>query len=164
MSIGRSSDYSEEMAGIICGRIAEGESLRAICSDADMPHASTVCRWLAVHSAFREQYAHAREIQADVLFDEVLHIADTPLMGEKTKTTSDGKVEVTTGDMLEHRKLQIDARKWMAARLQPKKYGEKVTNEITGADGGPIETRDVTDVDRAKAMAMLATRARHAKG
>jgi len=86
----------------------------------------------------QEQYARARELQADTLFDEVLHIADNQQIGEKRKVTNDGKEEVSTGDMIEHRRLQIDARKWMAGKLRPKKYGDFKAVEMTGADGGPM--------------------------
>lgn len=158
----RPSDYTAELADDICERIAIGESLRGICGDDGMPHAGTVCRWLARHESFREQYARAREAQADALFDDILHIADTPVEGVKTKTKEDGSVETQTGDMIEHRRLQVDARKWMASKLQPKKYGDKITQEHTGANGGAIELSTVTDTDRAKAMALLATKAQRA--
>ena len=157
----RPSDYTDAIADTICERIAGGESLRGICSEEGMPHAGTVCRWLAAREPFREQYARAREAQADALFDDILHIADTPVEGVKTKTKDDGSIETQTGDMIEHRRLQVDARKWMAAKLQPKKYGDKLTNVHEGGDK-PIETRDVTDIDRAKAMALLATKAKRA--
>lgn len=158
----RSLEFTEEIGDRICERLIEGESLRSICRDEDMPTTSTVCKWLTRVPAFAEQYARAREQQADTLFDEILHIADTPLLGRKIKSTSDGKVEEIEGDMIEHRRLQVDARKWMAGKMAPKKYAERVTNVHEGGDK-PIETKDVTDVDRAKAMALLATKARRAK-
>lgn len=142
---GRPSEFTQDVADAICERIADGESLRSICLHEAMPGKSTVFQWLAVNADFADQYARAREAQADSLFDEILHIADNPLIGEKTKETSDGKSETTTGDMIEHRRLQVDARKWMAGKLRPKKYGEKLQH--TGADGESpvqvvIESRD----------------------
>ena len=74
--MGRPSDFTQELADVICERIADGESLRAICTDDNMPSTSTVCRWLAKDREFQEQYAHARELQADALFDDCLAIAD----------------------------------------------------------------------------------------
>lgn len=130
--MGRPSDYTPEIASEICGRLIEGESLRAICRDDGMPHAATVCRWLGEHEAFREQYARAREAQADILFDEILHIADTPQDGVKTKVLPDGTVESQHGDMIDHRRLQVDSRKWMLGKMQPRKYGDKQTLEHTG--------------------------------
>ena len=68
--------FSQEMADTICERIANGESLRSICDPDDMPAASTVCLWLSKNPRFAEQYARAREAQADTIFDEILDIAD----------------------------------------------------------------------------------------
>lgn len=132
----RPSTYSQETADIICERLANGESLRAICLDEDFPNKSTVFRWLAASEEFRDQYARARESQADALFDEILHIADTPETGERVKVTEDGKTETTREDMLGHRRLQIDARKWIASKLQPKKYGDKL--ELAGDPSAPL--------------------------
>nr|WP_234902405.1 terminase small subunit protein [Agrobacterium rubi] len=91
-----------------------------------MPCKTTVFKWLSQNAEFADQYARARELQADHYADEVAEIADTPKIGKKIKRTSDGKVEITTFDMTEHRRLQIDARKWLAAKLRPKKYGDKL--------------------------------------
>lgn len=137
IAMGRPSDYTPETALEICARLAEGQSLRAICRDEAMPDARTVFRWLEADETFRQRYARAREAQADALADEIIDIADTPVMGVKTKTTEDG-VETVEGDMIEHRRLQVDARKWTASKLRPKKYGERLSTELTGADGGPV--------------------------
>jgi hypothetical protein len=84
-----------------------------------MPTKTSVFRCLAAHNAFRDQYARARDARADTLFDEILDIANKPIVGKKTKYDKDGNVvEVTEGDMIEHRRLQIDARKWMAGKLR----------------------------------------------
>jgi hypothetical protein len=128
----RQTTYSDKVADMICTRIAEGESLRAICRDEGSPSMSMVFRWLNDNAAFREQYARAREAQADAIFDEMLDIANTPMIGEKTKVGSDGKTETTSGDMIEHRRLQIETRKWMASKLQPKKYGDKLDLNVDG--------------------------------
>jgi Bacteriophage Sf6, terminase small subunit-like len=75
---GRPTKYTSQLAEAICARLAEGESLRQICRDEDMPVQSTVYLWLldADHRDFSENYAQARNIQAEVLFDEALEIAD----------------------------------------------------------------------------------------
>src|SRR5277367_185696 len=151
---GRKSRFTEELADLICERIANGESLHAICGEDGMPAQSSVFKWLIEHADFAEKYAHARIAQADVLFDEMLHIADTPVVGVKTITKASG-VETVEGDMIEHRRLQIDARKWIIARMAPKKYGDKQALEHSGPDGGPMEVAAVTytDADRANALA-----------
>src|SRR5271156_2970462 len=92
LPIGRPSLFNTELGDAICNRIADGESLRAICEDADMPHKATVFRWLLAeqHKDFCNQYIRARDIQADVLFDEIHQIADTPQKGTKTVRKGEG--------------------------------------------------------------------------
>lgn len=107
----------------------KGESLNSICATPKMPTSASVYRWLAAFPEFREKYAHAREIQADTLADQILDISNTPVIGIKKKTSKDG-IEITEGDMIEHRRLQVDARKWMAGKLAPKKYGDKLEADL----------------------------------
>lgn len=109
---GRPSLYSPALARRVCERIAAGESLRAICGRRDMPDKATLLRWLLDdrREAFRRHYALAREVQADVLADELVEIAD----GARDK------------DDAALAKLRIDTRKWMAGKLRPKKYSDKI--------------------------------------
>lgn len=127
--VGRPTTYSQETADKICELIARGMSLRAICASADMPAGGTVHRWLVEHQDFQEQYARAREEQADGFADEIIDIADSvaPETGEVAKA-----------------KLQIDARKWKAAKLAPKKYGEKL--ELDADMRVKVETRSLEDI------------------
>ncbi len=142
----RPSSYSLKAADTICERLAEGNSLNSICVSDDMPHKATVFRWLSSHDEFRDQYARAREAQADVLFDEILDIANTPIEGTKTKLDKDGEVvEIFKGDMIEHRRLQIDARKWMAGKLRPKVYGDKLDVDLTGALDFVVNAKPMTE-------------------
>lgn len=125
--LGRPSDYTPELADEICTRLANGESLRAICSsDRDdwMPHIGTVLRWVGQHEEFREQYARAREIQAETMADEIIGIADD--------------ADIDAGAGVAKARLQVDARKWVASKLLPKKYGDKLQAEVSGPDGGAI--------------------------
>lgn len=123
----RPSKFTPNLADAICELLVDGKSLRTICSTAKMPSRSTVIRWLAENEAFRNQYARARELQADTLAEEILDIADKAVLGERLKKDGKGKVlERQTRDMVERSKLMIDARKWYAGKLQPKKYGERV--------------------------------------
>ena len=138
--MGRPSDFTDGLADAICERIADGESLRSICLSDDMPSKATVFRWLSLNISFQDQYARARDTQADVLFDEVIYIADNTVTGITTKTDKDGNTETTEGDMLNHRRLQIDARKWMAGKLRPKKYGELRDKPEGSAAGSPGAT------------------------
>lgn len=115
-------DSRQELMDEICERLAEGESLRSICQDQHMPNKATVFRWLAEDKSLGDQYARARETQADSLFDEVLMIADTEEDTNKAR-------------------VRIDARKWMAGKLRPKVYGDKIA--VGGADDlPPIKSED----------------------
>lgn len=75
--IGRPSKYSDELAEKICEKIANGRSLRSICAEDGMPTTSTVCKWLIENKEFSEQYARAREKQADYFAEEIIEIADS---------------------------------------------------------------------------------------
>lgn len=103
-----------------------------------MPSQRAVFNWLGKNEAFVQKYARAREVQADVYVQEVIDIADTPKLGVKRVDKPSG-VEITEGDMVEHRRLQIDARKWAAARLSPKKYGDKVGLEHSGGQSLTVQ-------------------------
>lgn len=85
-----------------------------------MPALSTLFLWLRDRPEFSDQYARAREEQADFHVDEMIEIADTTDDPQKAR-------------------LQIDARKWKASKLAPKKYGDVVTNKHTGPEGGAVE-------------------------
>lgn len=128
------SSFTPEMAARICERISDGESLRAILADDGMPASSTVFKWLSENAAFSEQYARAREAQADAVFDEILTIADDGRNDWMERENADGENIgwAINGEAVRRSQLRIDARKWMAGKLRPKKYGEKLDVEHTG--------------------------------
>jgi len=117
----RPSKYTDKLALHICKRIADGESLRTICKDSQLPTKSTVLKWVLTHDEFADHYARARQIQAELLADEITDIADS----EK-------------GDVQRDR-LRVDTRKWYLSKVLPKIYGEKKAIEVSGVDGGPVQ-------------------------
>jgi hypothetical protein len=72
--------------------------------------------------------------------------------------------EVENHEAINRSRLRVDTRKWLIARMAPKKYGDRVTNEVVGKDGGPIETAQVTDIDAARWIAMTLEKGARAKG
>lgn len=106
--MGRPSSYTDEIANEICERISLGESVRKICLDEHMPAMSSVFKWLAENKSFSEQYAYARESQADAYADEMDDIAKNDSIP------------------VDRARLIIDTRKWTASKLKPKKYGDKL--------------------------------------
>src|SRR5437899_3013448 len=122
---GRWSTYTPELGEEICSRIANGESLKAIGADPEMPCAATVLNWAKRYPEFGDDYAQARAFMADVLFDEAREVA---------LATRPGDVWVG--------RLQFDVIRWMTARMAPKKYCEKVMLEAE------LAARQATAVDR----------------
>jgi hypothetical protein len=135
--MGRPTDYAPEMADAICERLADGESLRAICAGEDMPAKATVFRWLAANAEFRDQYARAREAQAEHYVDEVVEIADE---NEGRALLGDGEEAVAVvfdSTAVARNRLRVDARKWAAVKLHPKKYGERLA--LAGDPEAPVQ-------------------------
>lgn len=138
---GRPSSFTQDIAEVICTRIAEGESLREICRDDDMPTRMTIYRWLQADPIFCDQYARAREDQADTLADEIIAIAD-----EQPEVIA---VINKQGELIEHKldnaflqwqKNRMDARKWTAMKLKPKKYGDRLVH--AGDAEAPLEVQN----------------------
>lgn len=127
--------FSQDVADRICERIAGGESLRAICADNDMPAKTNVFRWLAANDAFRDQYARAREAQADSIFDDILEIADDARNDWMERNGEGEPGYAINGEHVQRSKLRIEARKWMAGKLRPKVYGERVDIHGAGPNG-----------------------------
>ena len=111
---GRPSLYADEIADAICEAIIEGGALYRICEQEGFPSENTVYRWIEEKPEFREKYARARELQQDREADKIVVIAD--------ETTDPNKA-----------RLQIDARKWRASKLAPKKYGDRLDLNHSGS-------------------------------
>lgn len=127
---GRPTDYNQEVAAKICGMIIDGMSLRAICRRDDMPSTTSVCLWLSKYPEFATQYARAREEQAETYADEIVEIADDS--ANDTYIDENGQTR-TNQEVVARSRLRVEARKWVASKLKPKKYGEKIQNELTGS-------------------------------
>jgi sugar phosphate isomerase/epimerase len=108
---------------------AEGQSVAEICERRDQPSQQSVYSWLRENGHFLERYTAAREQQADKLFREIIEIADDA--GGDYVTTSDGK-RIVDHENIQRSRLRVDARKWAAARLAPKKYGDRVEHDHRG--------------------------------
>ena len=146
-------EFSQSAADRICDLLMDGQSLRSICKSDDLPSMRTVFKWLGQNEAFAQQYTRARDIHADAVFEEIREISDTPVLGVKTVSKPTG-TETTEGDMIEHRRLQIDARKWLLGKMAPKKYGDKSQIEHSGSVG--FDLSNVADGDLRQLERILA--------
>ena len=143
--VGAPTTYNKHIALVLCTRIAEGESLREIVKTAGMPDRSAVYDWLLRHPEFADQYTRAREEQADTLADEIIAIADEQpeIIAVTDKRTGELIEHKLDGAFLQWQKNRIEARKWTAMKLKPKKYGDKLG--LHGVEGAaPIATQDAT--------------------
>jgi hypothetical protein len=141
--IGCPSLFTTELGDEICNRIADGESLRAICDEADMPDKATIFRRLSAeqHKDFCKQYIRAREAQADSLVDDILSIADDARNDWMKRNGGNATGYQENGEALRGSALRIDARKWLAGKMASKKYGDKQQVELGGPDGGPSPSK-----------------------
>lgn len=133
MPAGRPTDYCEEIAQAICMRIAEGESLRMVCRDEAMPDKSTVLRWIGRHESFRDQYAQAKELGVEAIAEELFEIADDGTNDWMELTDSEGNAYgyKANGEHIQRSKLRIDTRKWYLSKILPKKYGDRIQQDLT---------------------------------
>jgi hypothetical protein len=127
----RQTLYTQELADEIIERLSGGEPLAEICRDAHMPKVRTVSDWKKQHPDFGERFLQARDDGFDEIAADCLRIANTPVTGE-TETSKEWGTEVKRGDMLDHRKLQIETRLKLLAKWDPRRYGDKQQVEHSG--------------------------------
>lgn len=120
--LGRPTVYSERLAAGICAELAMGRSLRSVCRSDDMPGLETVFRWLREKPDFREQYAQAKSESADALVEEMIDIADD---GTNDFIETEDGVKFNS-EHVQRSRLRVDTRKWIASKLKPKRYGERL--------------------------------------
>jgi hypothetical protein len=129
---GRPSDYTPELADRICALIAEKDtSLRQICAMPEMPHRTTVNRWLEAHEEFAAKYARARESQGDVIFEDMRAIEQKVLNRKLSPQAA---------------RVVLNNQQWRASKLAPKRFGVGVggTGAGEGEAIGVLVVRDLT--------------------
>ncbi len=137
------SIYTEEIAGRICERLSEGESLREICRDEAMPHFNTVYEWCDTKSgAYRVgldvRIAQARARGFDAIAAECLRIADdaTNDYMERRRSEEDAPTTAFDAEHVQRSKLRIETRLKLLAKWDPKRYGDKL--ELAGSQESPL--------------------------
>lgn len=137
--VGRPKIYSDKMAQAFLDRWMNDETIRGICSDPKMPSAPTVFQWIADNEGktektpgFSERYARAREVKCLLILDEIEELT------EKAFLNANGRPGTgEAGAKVQAIKLKIDTLKWKLSKILPE-CSEKVRQELTGKDGGPI--------------------------
>lgn len=127
-----------DVAAKVLKAMSEGRSLRAVCKEIGYD-ASVVRQWVLDDvSGFASHYARARVLQVEALADELREVADDGTNDWMTIKRGDTEVEVENKEVVNRSRLRIDTLKWIMSKIAPKNYGDKVQQEITGADGGPV--------------------------
>lgn len=116
--------FNQDTADRICERMAGGTSLRAILAEEGMPGYSTVMTWLNERPLFRDNYAHAILMRAEVKFHELDDVSEEAVMAE-------------TAVQVNGLRLKADNIKWQLARMNSKKYGDRTT--LAGDPDAPLQ-------------------------
>lgn len=119
MNVGRPTKYTIELATAICADLSEGKSLKRVCEAEEMPSVRSVWEWLRLYPEFSQMYARSKEESADALSDDLENIAQDVLQG---------KLDPNAG------RVAADIKKWVAAKLKPRKYGDKIDMTTNGKD------------------------------
>lgn len=152
------STFNQEDAETIYACLAEGKSLLSICEVMGIPY-STARQWERDNPEHAANSARARELGCHFLAEQCLQIADTPLEGVETTTKADGGIEEKRGDMLAHRKLQIDTRMRLIGKWAPKIYGDKLAIggaedlppfSVSAIDASQLSTEALAEIMKAK--------------
>lgn len=145
---------SDELRMTICLRTAEGESMRSICRDPEMPSRSRVQKELVENSAFADQYARARELLYACWADEILEISDDGTTDYITKVGRNGhEYEAVDQEHIQRSRLRVDSRKWLLSKLLPKTFGDKVQHDH---EGEVQHKHDITSLSEREKMRRFA--------
>lgn len=140
--MGRQSTYSEKVANEICNRIANGEFLRVICREEGMPAWQTVYDWINTHGEFARRFARAREIGADAIAEDIVGIIDA----DPERVSGKYGVCIDSG-FVQWQKNRAEQRLKLLAKWHPQRYGDRVSQEISGPGGKPIEVAKLSDTE-----------------
>ena len=117
--------YNQDDADTICHALSEGNSLLSICQAMGIGYATAV-RWEQVYPTHADNAAHARELGCRAMAEQMLVISDTPQFGTVRTIKPDGSIEEKHEDMTQHRRLQVDTRKWLLSKWASKLYGDRL--------------------------------------
>lgn len=132
--VGRPSTYTRKMALEITKQLATtNKGIKTLCEEnPHWPNRATVFEWRLMHKEFADLYAQAKRDQIESMIDEIQEISDNMRGDTKIIFNEAGEpIETCNTEWLGRSRLRIDTRKWIAAKLAPKLYGEKIQNETT---------------------------------
>ena len=152
---GRPTVMTPEVMDLICARTADGESMRALGRDPDMPSKTTIQRALYKDSAFASRYAVARESMYKGWAEEIVEISDDGTTDYITKVGRNGhEYEAVDQEHIQRSRLRVDTRKWLLSKLLPNTYGDKVEHQHGGEVAHTV-THTLDDREKMRRMALF---------
>jgi hypothetical protein len=139
--MGRPTKRTEEIIKRIIEGLSAGTPLTVICKEDGMPHDSTVRDWMAGDSGLSLAIARARETGFDQIALDALAIADNR---DNDTILTDKGGEIPNSEWISRSRLRVETRLKLLAKWDPKRYGDKITQEISGPDGAPIQSQAVS--------------------
>lgn len=127
VTMGRPSTYTDEIFETICERLENGEVLKQICSDPEMPDRSTVLRWIATDDSRRRKYDQARYACVEYWADEIIQIATD---GSKDTVIDEKGRARCDHEWVSRSRLRIETIRHLMAKINPSRYGDKLPEAI----------------------------------
>lgn len=124
--------WTPDIKAELCRRVAEGKTILSLAGKGDFPSQSAIYAELRRDPEFAKEYEAAREWQLTAWEDEIIEMASDA--GKDRKP--DGSVDL---DHIARMKLAVNTKQWVMARRNPRRYGDRVSAELTGRDGGPLQ-------------------------
>lgn len=130
---GHTKAEKDNIITAICDKVIEDRiSFNEAVKDSEISLV-TFYKWISKDVELQTLYNYAREVRSDVLFEEIIEIADKTEEGVTIETDDHGRTKEKKGDMTQHRRLKIDSRKWVVSKMSPKKYGDRL--DLSSLDG-----------------------------
>lgn len=148
-------EFDANLKAKIIERLAGGETLKKILAAPDMPSYMTVYREEQRDEEFGRDMALARQVQAAVMADEVIEISDDAT----ADVDKNGRVDF---EVIARSKIRTDNRKWLIAKLDPKRWGDKVQTDITSG-GEKLEAKEISPLESARQVAFALELAKRAQ-
>ena len=145
----------------ILAQVAKGRSLIGVCTTGDdwIPAESVFRLWCDQDADLAARYAQAREVRADVIFEEILDIADNAKNDWMERQGEGDAGWAANGEHVQRSRLRVDARKWMLGKMNQKKYGDRSVVEGPGPNGEhTLKTPDMTPQELARHVAFALAR------
>lgn len=136
LPVGRPESYTKVLGDKVCELLVDGKSMRSISRMESMPCTTTMFKWLREIPEFTKQYEKAKLECHHSWFEDIMDIADDSTNDFMTKKNKDGdEYDALNAENIQRSRLRVDTRKWALSKLMPKKYGDRIQQDVTLPEG-----------------------------